>query len=114
MRRMVALQRGVVLPLSVSAILVFSALGLRVCAQTPANQTAVVASQSIAPKIDEYLNALVKAGWFNGSVLIAREGKVIVNKGYGMANFELEAPNTPQTSSHSHRAFSPVICRGGD
>jgi len=96
MRRMVALQRGVVLPLSVSAMLVLS-LPLRVCAQTTANQTAVVASQEIAPKIDEYMNALVKAGWFNGSVLIAREGKVILSKGYGMANFELDVPNTPQT-----------------
>ncbi len=97
MRQMVALQTGVVLPLSVSVLLVLSALPLRVCAQTPANQTAVVASQDLAPKIDEYMNALVKAGWFNGSILIAREGKVIMNKGYGMANFELDVPNTPQT-----------------
>jgi CubicO group peptidase (beta-lactamase class C family) len=78
-------------------MLVLPALPFRLCAQTPANQTAVVGSQDLAPKIDEYMNALVKAGWFNGSILIAREGKVFVNKGYGMANFELEVPNTPQT-----------------
>lgn len=94
---MVALQQGVVLLLSVSAMLVSPPLVLRVCAQTTANQAVTGASQDIAPKIDEYMNALVKAGWFNGSILIAREGKVIVNKGYGMANFELEVPNTPQT-----------------
>jgi len=41
-------------------------------AQAPANQTTVVASQDIAPKIDEYMNAMVKAGSFNGSILIAR------------------------------------------
>ncbi|HEU5238899.1 MAG TPA: serine hydrolase, partial [Pyrinomonadaceae bacterium] len=34
---------------------------------------------------------------FNGTILIARDGKVIVNKSYGMANFELDVPNTPQT-----------------
>ena len=97
MRRIVALQRGVVLPLSVSAMLVLLALPPGVCGQTTASQSPVVASQDIAPKIDEYMNALAKAGWFNGSILIAREGKVIVNKGYGMANFEFDVPNTPQT-----------------
>src|SRR4030095_2260706 len=97
MRRMVTLQRGVVSSLLVPAILVLLAFTLPVRAQTPANQTATPATQDIAPKVDEYMNALVKAGWFNGTILIAREGKVIVNKGYGMANFELEVPNTPQT-----------------
>ena len=97
MRRIVTLQRGVVLPLSLSALLILLPVPLRVWAQAPVNQTAVPASQDIAPKIDEYMNALVKAGWFNGSVLIAREGKVIVSKGYGKANFELDVPNTPQT-----------------
>src|SRR5438132_8441593 len=43
------------------------------------------------------MDALVKAGKFNGSILIARDGKVLVSKGYGMANFELDVPNTPQT-----------------
>lgn len=96
MTRMVTLKRGVVSPL-VSAMLVLSALTFSVCAQTPANQTAVAATQDVTLKIDEYMNALVKAGWFNGSILIAREGTVIVNKGFGKANFELDVPNTPQT-----------------
>jgi CubicO group peptidase (beta-lactamase class C family) len=43
------------------------------------------------------MDALVKAGWFNGSILIARDGQVVLSKGYGMANVELEVPNTPQT-----------------
>jgi len=97
MRLTVASQRGVVLLLSISVPLVLLALPARICAQMPANQTTVVASQDIASKIDEYMSALGKVGWFNGSILIAREGKVIVNKGYGMANFELDVPNTPQT-----------------
>ncbi|HEU5239828.1 MAG TPA: hypothetical protein VFU37_22035, partial [Pyrinomonadaceae bacterium] len=66
MRRIVALQKGAVLPFSIFVMLVLSALPLRTCAQTPPRQTAVVASQDIAPKVDEYMNALVKAGWFNG------------------------------------------------
>lgn len=59
--------------------------------QTPAAQ------HDIVPKINAYMDAIVKAGKFNGSLLIARDGKVVVSKGYGMSNFELEVPNTPQT-----------------
>lgn len=55
------------------------------------------ASQDIVPKINAYMDGLVKAGRFNGSLLIARDGKVLVSKGYGMSNFELDVPNTPQT-----------------
>ena len=43
------------------------------------------------------MDALVKTGKFNGSALVARDGTILVNKGYGMSNFELEVPNTPQT-----------------
>jgi CubicO group peptidase (beta-lactamase class C family) len=32
-----------------------------------------------------------------GSILVARDGKVLLSKGYGMANLELDVPNTPQT-----------------
>ncbi len=58
---------------------------------------ASAAAQDLTPKFDEYLNALVKQQRFIGSVLVARDGKVIFSKGYGLANAELDAPNTPQT-----------------
>lgn len=32
-----------------------------------------------------------------GTILIAKDGKPIVSKGYGMANIEFDAPNNPQT-----------------
>ncbi len=57
----------------------------------------IVSGQSIDPRFDEYLNAAVKLGRFNGYVLITRGGKVVFSKGYGMANFEEDVPNTPQT-----------------
>ncbi len=53
--------------------------------------------QDLAPKFDEYMNALVNQGRFIGSVLVARDGKVIFSKGSGLANAELDVPNTPQT-----------------
>lgn len=34
---------------------------------------------------------------FNGAVLIAQDGEVLLSKGYGMANYEWSIPNTPQT-----------------
>jgi CubicO group peptidase (beta-lactamase class C family) len=55
------------------------------------------AAQELVSKVDEYMNAKVKAGQFSGSILIAQNGKVLVSKGYGMANLELNVPNTPQT-----------------
>jgi CubicO group peptidase (beta-lactamase class C family) len=51
---------------------------------------------SFTSKLDEYMNAMAKRG-FTGSVLVARDGKVIFSKGYGMANAEWDIPNTPQT-----------------
>lgn len=58
---------------------------------------ASAAAQELTPKFDEYLNALVKHRGFTGSVLAARDGKIIFSKGYGLANVELDVPNTPQT-----------------
>jgi CubicO group peptidase (beta-lactamase class C family) len=34
---------------------------------------------------------------FCGNVLMARDGKILFNKGYGLANREWEAPNAPKT-----------------
>jgi len=54
-------------------------------------------AQEMAAKADEVANDYVKQGKFSGAVLLAKGGKVILSKGYGMANYELDAPNTPQT-----------------
>jgi CubicO group peptidase (beta-lactamase class C family) len=54
-------------------------------------------NQDVVAKIDEYMNATTKSGLFMGSILVARGGKVLVSRGYGMANLEWNIPNTPQT-----------------
>lgn len=56
-----------------------------------------ISAQDTNAKFDEYLTALTKQDRFMGSVLVAREGKVLFSKGYGMANLEFDIPNTPQT-----------------
>jgi CubicO group peptidase (beta-lactamase class C family) len=53
--------------------------------------------QQLAARVDEYVNSLVKQNRFSGAILLAREGKVLLSKGYGMASLEMEIPNTPQT-----------------
>lgn len=51
----------------------------------------------IATKLDDYLSALQKSDNFHGSVLVAKDGNILLNKGYGMANFEQNIKNTSQT-----------------
>jgi CubicO group peptidase (beta-lactamase class C family) len=53
--------------------------------------------QTLQDIIDEYFNACVKMEKFSGAVLIAKDGEILVNKGYGLANREHDVPNTPQT-----------------
>ena len=43
------------------------------------------------------MKAAVTVNGFGGSILVAQNGQPVVSKGYGMANIELAAPNTPQT-----------------
>lgn len=54
--------------------------------------------RAIKTKIDHYLNQGVANG-FSGAVLVAKEGKIILNKGYGMANKENNIPYTTTTVS---------------
>lgn len=53
--------------------------------------------KDLYPDIDQYMNAAAKAWHFMGSVLVARDGHVIIAKGYGMADVARELPNTPET-----------------
>lgn len=53
--------------------------------------------QNIEAKVNEYLQVHTNKYYFSGSVLIAQNGNILISKGYGMANYELDVPNTPQT-----------------
>lgn len=54
-------------------------------------------TSDIHNKLELYMNKLDRRGYINGSVLVAYQGHVLLNKGYGMANIEHDIPNTPQT-----------------
>lgn len=48
-------------------------------------------------KIDSYIESLTKDKKFSGTVLVAKNGKIILNKGYGMANYEFNIKNDKDT-----------------
>ena len=48
-------------------------------------------------ELDAYIKALEKHQNFHGSVLVAKDGEVLLNKGYGFADFEQNTKNISQT-----------------
>ena len=63
---------------------------------TPATPAALDPA-ALAAKVEEYMQGHVTTNGFSGTILLAREGKPLVSKGYGFANIEWEIPNSPQT-----------------
>ncbi len=48
-------------------------------------------------QMEKIINKYVIDKQFMGSVLVAQENEIILNKGYGLANLEWDIPNTPST-----------------
>ncbi len=69
-----------------SVFLALAAMVFAVAAQD------VVSEDDIRPKVDEYMNARLAAKNVGGSIMIAKNGQMIVAKGYGLADV---AANTP-------------------
>src|SRR5947209_8970814 len=51
----------------------------------------------LAARLDRTIASSQGARPFMGSVLVARGGRILLDKGYGMANLEWNVPNTPDT-----------------
>lgn len=54
-------------------------------------------SDNIGKTIDEYLTIRSAMGNFSGSILVVKDGKNIIRKGYGFADVENRIPYTPET-----------------
>jgi len=52
---------------------------------------------AMSAEADTMFQKLTKNGYFSGSVLIAQNGQVILNQGYGFADRDKNTPNSPQT-----------------
>lgn len=54
-------------------------------------------AQDKAKQIDDLISKFNEYGQFNGSALVAENGKIIFKKGYGFANIEWDIANQPDT-----------------
>lgn len=75
----------------------FQKRALVVCAMVVFAFQGVLMAQGKAAKIDEVMTAAHKYQLFNGSALVAENGKLIYKKGLGLANMEWNILNTPET-----------------
>ncbi len=77
--------------------LVLSIITLAACAaKDPYLAVSKSAEQSdIIAKLDDFMTDFSDTYSFSGSVLIAKSGEVLLNKGYGMADYDNSIPNNP-------------------
>jgi CubicO group peptidase (beta-lactamase class C family) len=86
MRNIMACSRRWLYPIALGV-----ALALNCAAQTRLD------TRALAAEADKYLNGLVAQRRFGGAILVARDGEVLLRKGYGMENVENDVPNSTQT-----------------
>ncbi len=64
-----------------------------------------------AKATDDMLQKLTSHNAFSGAVLVAKDGQVLLSKGYGFADRQNQIPNTPQTKfrlGHMTEAFTAM------
>ncbi|HLK27947.1 MAG TPA: serine hydrolase domain-containing protein [Puia sp.] len=57
----------------------------------------ILPAQDKATQIDQLVQSYKNIHEFNGSILVAKQGKIILQKGYGFANSEMNVSNTVNT-----------------
>jgi CubicO group peptidase (beta-lactamase class C family) len=72
-------------------------LFLSACSLLPPAAQPTPNPEVLGTEIDAIVQANYEAGVFDGSVLVAQNGQVIISKGYGYADREHKIPNTPET-----------------
>jgi len=87
--------------LRASVVPILAAAGLVSACATGAPSTAntetAIPADTRAAAFDAYLRAAVENEHFSGTVLVARDGAPVFRRNYGLANYELSAPFTPDT-----------------
>lgn len=95
-----AWRRTIIAGAAWSAALALTAVALPATAQVPAalpTSTAAPTGPALDAALDAYLRAATRNEQFSGTVLLARGGKPVFARSYGMANYELGVPNGPDT-----------------
>ena len=85
-----SLQRIITVAAVISAIVLCTVPGL---AQS---QTPTTTDNALAAQIDQMLMATFKADEPGAAIIVLRNDKPILRKGYGMANLELGVPVAPE------------------
>jgi CubicO group peptidase (beta-lactamase class C family) len=62
-----------------------------------AKQAAALRADDISSRMDNIVQDYVQRKIFTGSILVARDGKILFDKSYGSANLEWDIPNSPTT-----------------
>lgn len=83
--------------LNKAIVLVMMILSALQCALAQSSAASPSSGPQVTARINEYMRAAVKSDDYSGAILVARNGEPIISQGYGMANLELDVPNTPQT-----------------
>jgi CubicO group peptidase (beta-lactamase class C family) len=83
--------------LQIVCVLLFN--GIACCQGLPDSQ--------IANRLEAYLKPFVETGNLSGTILVARKGRVLFRRSYGMANYELQVPNSPETRFHIASVSKP-------
>jgi CubicO group peptidase (beta-lactamase class C family) len=86
--------------MNIKTVACFLSLALLLPTSALRASTGKVNEQSLEAKVDAYVKPYLEMKAFSGTILIARKGKIVLEKGYGMANYELNVPNTVQTKFH--------------
>ena len=60
-------------------------------------QTTAVWAEDTSSRMDNIVQDYVQRKIFTGSILVARDGKILFDKSYGNANLEWDIPNSPTT-----------------
>ena len=76
--------------------LVLSTIAIVILGTFTSNAQKELNSKEAFTKIDTYLNSGTTEG-FSGAILAIKEGKIIINKGYGLANKDNKTLNNPNT-----------------
>ena len=76
--------------------LVLSTIALIILGTFAINAQGKINRTDTFTKIDTYLNNGIPNG-FSGAILVSKEGKLIINKGYGLANKDNKILNNPNT-----------------
>ena len=87
-----------------------SALFLLAAFATP-SRSASADDSKLAALVDAWARPLVDRGELSGQLLIARGGKVVCERSYGLANREKRAPMTPETRLNIASVTKPMTVR---